>query len=106
MGGTSEREFRQKISKMRENVNKKYQGTKKEFINLGKAKANLLKKTEEDRNKIVRDLDKMERKIYGSKDLAPESKRRLYAETNSLKLEIQNVYVDLKTRISETLIPA
>ena len=106
MGGTSEREFRQKISKMRETVNKKYQGTKKEFINLGKAKANLLKKTVEDRNKIVRDLDKMERKIYGSKDLAPESKRRLYAETNSLKLEIQNVYVDLKTRISETLIPA
>jgi hypothetical protein len=106
MGGTSEREFRQKISKMRENVNKKYQGTKKEFINLGKAKVNLLKKTEEDRNKIVRNLDKMERKIYGSKDLAPESKRRLYAETNSLKLEIQNVYVDLKTRISETLIPA
>jgi hypothetical protein len=106
MGGTSEREFRHKITKMRENVNKKCQGTKKEFINLEKTKANLLKKTEEDRNKIVRELDKMERKIYGSKDLAPESKRRLNAETNSLKLEIQNVYVDLKIRISETLIPA
>jgi hypothetical protein len=106
MGGTSEREFRQKITKMREEMSKKSQGTKKEFINLEKTKVNLLKKTEEDRQKIVRDLDKMERKIYSSKDLAPESKRRLYAETNSLKLEIQNVYVDLKTRISETLIPA
>jgi hypothetical protein len=106
MGGTSEREFRQKMNKMREKVNKKSQGTKKEFINLEKTKVNLLKRTEEDRHKIVRELDKMERKIYGSKDLAPESKRRLYAETNSLKLEIQNVYVDLKTRISETLIPA
>jgi hypothetical protein len=106
MGSTSEREFRQKINKMRENVNKKSQSTKKEFNNLEKTKVHLLKKTEEDRHKIVRELDKMERKIYSSKDLAPESKRRLYAETNSLKLEIQNVYVDLKTRISETLIPA
>jgi hypothetical protein len=106
MGGTSEREFRQKITKMRENVNKKYQWTKKEFVNLERTKVNLLKKTEEDRQKIVHELDKMERKIYGSKDLAPESKRRLYAENNSLKLEIQNVYVDLKTKISETLIPA
>ena len=106
MGGTSEREFMQKIGKMREKMNKKSSNVKKEFTKLEKTKVKLLKKTEEDRHNIERELDKMEGKIYGSKDLAPESKRRLCAETSSLKAEITHVYFDLKTRIAETVIPA
>ncbi len=106
MGNTSEREFVKKISKMREKMNKKSSGIKKEFTNLEKTKANLLKKTEEDRHKVECELEKMESKIYRSKDLAPESKRRLYVETNSLKSETKDVYFDLKTRIAETFIPA
>ncbi len=91
---------------MREKMNKKSHGIKKEFTNLEKTKANLLKKTEEDRHNIERELEKIESKIYRSKDLAPESKRRLYEETNSLKSETKDNYIDLKTRIAETFIPA
>jgi hypothetical protein len=106
MGSTSEREFMQKIGKIQEKMNKKSRDVKKEFSKLEKTKANLLKKTEEDRHKIERELDKMIGKIHGSKDLAPESKRRLYAETSSLKSDIKDIYFDLKTRIAETFIPA
>lgn len=105
MGGTSEREFMQKIAKMRKKTNKKSSGIKKEFTKLEKTKVSLLKKTEDERHKIERELGKMEGKINGSKDLAPESKRRLYEETNSLKFEIKDIYYDLKTRILETVIP-
>jgi hypothetical protein len=106
MGSTSEREFMKKIIKMREKMNKKSHGIKKEFTKLEKTKANLLKKTEEDRHNIENELEKTENKIYRSKDLAPESKRRLYAETGSLKSETKDIYIDLKTRIIETFIPA
>ena len=106
MGSTSEREFIKKINKMREKMNKKSRGIEKEFTQLEKTKATLLKKTEEDRHNIEYELEKMENKICRSKDLAPESKRRLYTETGSLKSETKDVYFDLKTRIAETFIPA
>ena len=106
MGGTSEREFKQKIAKMREKMGKNSSNIKKEFTKLEKTKVSLLKKTEEDRHNVERDIDKMDRKIQGSKDLAPESKRRLNTETSSLKAEIKEIYFDLKTRIAETVIPA
>jgi hypothetical protein len=106
MGGTSEREYMQKIGKMREHLSKKSSGVKKEFSKLEKTKVNLLKKTEENRHNIARELDKMEGKVNGSKDLAPESKRRLIAEISLLKTEIHETYFDLKTRIAETVIPA
>jgi len=106
MGGTSEREFIKKIIKIREKMNKKSSGVKKEFTKLEKTKVNLLKKTEEERHNIERELDKIEGKIHGSKDLAPESKTRLCEETISLKVEITHIYFDLKTRIMDTVIPA
>ena len=106
MGGTSEREFMQKIAKMRGKMGKNSTKIKKEFTKLEKTKVNLLKKTEEDRHNAEREMDKMEHKIICSKDLAPESKRRLNTETSSLKAEIRETYFDLKTRIAETVIPA
>lgn len=106
MGKTSEREFMKKIGKIREKMNKKAHNIKKEFNKLEKTKTNLLKKTQEDGHNIERELEKIEKKIYRSKDLAPESKRRLNAETSSLKMDTKDVYFDLKTRIAETFIPA
>lgn len=106
MGGTSEREFIQKIAKIREKMGKNSSNIKKEFTKLEKTKVNLLKKTEEDRHNVESEIDKMEHKINGSKDLAPESKRRLNTETSSLKAEIKEIYFDLKIRIAETVIPA
>jgi hypothetical protein len=87
-------------------MNKKAHDVKKEFNKLEKIKANLLKKTEADRHKLERELDKMESEINRSKDLAPESKMRLNAESSAVKSEINNTYFDLKTRIAETYIPA
>jgi hypothetical protein len=106
LGNTSEREFMKKINKMREKMNKKSHSIKKEFTKLEKTKANLLKKTEDDNYNIERELEKIEKKIYRSKDLAPESKRRLNVETSSLKMDTKDIYFDLKTRIAETFIPA
>ena len=106
MGGTSEREFMQKIVKMRGKMGKNSSNIKKEFTKLEKTKVNLLKKTEEDRHNVEREIDRIEHKINGSKDLAPESKRRLNAELCSLNAEIRETYFDLKTRIAETVIPA
>jgi RNA-binding protein YhbY len=106
MGGTSEREFMQKIEKMRGKMGKNSTKIKKEFTKLEMIKVNLLKKTEEDRHNGEREIDKMQHKIKSSKDLAPESKRRLNTETSSLKVEIRETHFDLKTRIAETVIPA
>ena len=106
MGSTSEREYVQKIEKMRKKMSKKSDNIKKEFTKLEKTKVNLLKKNEENRHDIERKLVNMQSKINGSKDLAPESKRRLFTEISSLKSEITQIYYDLKTRIAETIIPA
>jgi hypothetical protein len=106
MGGTSEREYIQKIEKMRRKMSRKSGGVTKEFTKLEKTKVNLLKKNEENRQDIDRNLEKMKGKISGSKDLAPESKARLFAEIRSLQSEINQIYFDLKTRIAETVIPA
>jgi hypothetical protein len=48
----------------------------------------------------------MEKNITKSKDLAPESKKRLRSEIVVLRNEIKEEYVELKTQISQTLIPA
>ena len=69
-------------------------------------KVKALKKTEETRRSTEHDIDKIERKITKSKDLAPESKERLRSEIVILRNEIKENYVELKTQISETLIPA
>ena len=106
MGGTSEREYLEKLSKMRDNISKKACDVRNEFAKLEKTKVNLLKKTEENRHNIEREIDKLEQQIAKSKDLVPESKRRLSTETIALKREIEETYFDLRTRIAEAMIPA
>lgn len=106
MGGTSEREYMEKLTKTRENMSKKARDVKNEFAKLEKTKVNLLKKTEETRHNIEHDIDKINDKIAKSKDLVPESKRRLSTEILTLKREIEETYFDLKTRIAEAMVPA
>ena len=69
-------------------------------------KVEALKKSEEARRSAEKDIDKMEGKITKSKDLAPESKKRLRSEILVLRNEIKQEYVELKTQISKALIPA
>jgi predicted nucleic acid-binding Zn-ribbon protein len=106
MGGTSEREYMEKLSKMRDNMNKKASDVRKEFTKLEKAKVNLLKKTEDTRHNIEHEIGKLQQKMAKSRDLVSESKRRLSTETVNLKREIEETYFDLRTRIAEAMVPA
>lgn len=106
MGGTSEREYTEKLNKISEKLNKRAKDIRKEFTKIEKMKVEALKKSEEARRSAQRDIDRIDEKILKSKDLAPESKKRLRSEIMVLKSEIKEEYVELKTQISKTLIPA
>ncbi|MCW4052161.1 MAG: hypothetical protein NWE78_02990 [Candidatus Bathyarchaeota archaeon] len=105
MGGPSEREYSEKLNKITETINKRAKSIRKDFEKLEKMKVSALKKTEEIRSSADRDVDRIEKDIIKSKDLAPESKQRLYSEILLLKDRVREQYSQLRTRISETMIP-
>jgi hypothetical protein len=70
-----------------------------------KLKAESLMKTDEMRRFSEQDLEKLEREIIKDIDLAPESRQRLTAELSIAKNEIMQKYTELKTRISEAIVP-
>jgi hypothetical protein len=80
MGGTSEREFLDKVSNIQGKLNKKAADVKSDFAKMQKLKADSLKKTEEMMQSAEHDLEKLEHEILKSKDLVAESKPRLYTE--------------------------
>jgi uncharacterized protein YoxC len=94
----------EKFGKLKEKVNKKLGDVKKEFEKIEKAKVDLLKKTKEMRHDAEREVSKMENEIAKSKDLAPESKRRLRLEIDSLKSEILKRCSELEERIAEAIV--
>jgi len=104
LGGPSEREYLEKFGKLKEKVNKKLSDAKKQFEKIEKAKVDLLKKTKEMRHDAEREVSKMENEIAKSKDLAPESKRRLRLEIDSLKSEILKRCSELEERIAEAIV--
>lgn len=103
MGGPSEREYREKLEKIKQKVDKKAKDIKNEFEKIEKAKVELLKKTKEMKHDAERELVKIEDDVTKSKDLAPESKSRLRLEIDGLKSEVRRRYSDLETRITEAL---
>jgi hypothetical protein len=105
MGGTSEREFMEKIRKVREKSSKTADDVRNDFAKMEKLKAESLKKTEEMRRFSEQDLDKLDREIVKDNDLAPESKQRLGVEITSAKNDIQQKYIELKTRIQKAIVP-
>jgi gas vesicle protein len=105
MGGPSEREHMEKMRKIREKIIKTEAEISSSFTKLEKLKLEALKKTEELKESVDKDLDKIERDIIKSEDLASESKQRLHSEITTLKNEILQKYASLKTRISETIVP-
>ena len=105
MGGFSEREYKEKLIKLREKLYDKIKDVRKEFSKIEKIKVNALKKNDDIKRSLDHDVDKIGKDIIKSKDLAPESKERLRVEIESLKKEIEEKYKELKARISETLIP-
>jgi hypothetical protein len=105
MGGTSEREFMEKIRKVREKSSKTADDVRNDFAKMEKLKAESLKKTEEMRRTSEQDLEKLEREIVKDKDLAPESRQRLTVELSIAKNETEQEYTQLKTRISRAIVP-
>jgi hypothetical protein len=105
MGNLSEREYGNKLNKIKEKMNKKAKDVKNEFAKIEKIKVDLLKKTEEMRHNAEHEIDKMQGDITKSKDLAPESKRRLQSESAAIKSEIHEEYSLLRTRIAEAIVP-
>ncbi|MDH5788037.1 MAG: hypothetical protein OEZ40_07095 [Candidatus Bathyarchaeota archaeon] len=105
VGGPSEADYKEKLNKTRENMYKKINDVRKEFAEIEKIKVDALKKIDESRRSAENDLHKIEEDIVKSKDLAPESKRRLRSEIDTLKREVEDKHVELRTRISETMIP-
>jgi len=106
MGGPSERENKENLNKIREKTYKKIADIRNEFAKIEKIKVESLKKTEEIRRSAEQDVSKMEEDIVKSKDLAPESKTRLRSEIAVVKKEIEDKCTELRTRISEAMIPA
>jgi SMC interacting uncharacterized protein involved in chromosome segregation len=106
MGTLTEHGCKEKLDKAREKLNSRMKDIRSEFAKLEKTKTDLLRKTEEARYAIEHEMDNLDKEVAKSKDLAPESKRRLDTEIELLKGEIQQKYLDLKTRIAETIIPA
>ncbi|MGB9684236.1 MAG: hypothetical protein ACPL1Z_04815 [Candidatus Bathyarchaeales archaeon] len=106
MGGPSEREYREKLDKIKENLTKKVKDVKSQFEKIEKARVDLLKKTKEMKHNAEKEILKMEEDIAKSKDLAPESKRRLRSEIDFLKSEVRRQYSEWETRIAEAAMPA
>jgi uncharacterized protein YoxC len=106
LGGPSEREYAEKLGKIKQKLNQKVGDVKKQFEKIEKAKVDLLKKTKEMKHDVEREVLKMENDIIKSKDLAPESKRRLRLEIDVIKSEVRERYVELETQIAEAIAPA
>ena len=105
MGGTSEREYIEKISKIKEKILKTEKDIKNDFTKIEKIKLDTLKKNEEMRRSAENDLEKVEKDILKSKDLTTESRQRLNSEIAVLKSEIGQRYTELKTQISKAIEP-
>jgi len=95
----------EKIRKVREKSSKIAADVRNDFAKMEKLKAESLKKTEEMRRFSEQDLDKVDREVVKDNDLAPESRQRLTGEITSAKNEIQQKYTELKSRISEAIVP-
>lgn len=103
MGESSEHEYRKKLNKIRENVNKRAKDIREHFAKIEKVKVDALKRTEEMRRSAEHDIAKLEGNISKS-DLTEETKKKLNSEITLLKHEIENRATDLRARISETVI--
>ncbi len=105
MGGTSEREFSERIVATKEKASKTINDIRNDLTKMEKLKADALKKVEEMRRSSEEKLEKLERETAKSKDLATESRNRINADLEQAKRDIQQKYADMKARISAAIIP-
>ncbi|MBS7647555.1 MAG: hypothetical protein QXQ64_06010 [Candidatus Bathyarchaeia archaeon] len=100
MGGPSEREYREKLDRIKQKLEKKVKDVKSQVEKIEKAKVDLLKKVKEMKHDAEREISKIEEEISKSKDLAPESKSRLRIEIDAVKNEARRRYSELEAIIT------
>jgi hypothetical protein len=105
MGGSTEREFMEKLAKIKEKSIKTAKEIKSDFAKIEEIKAEALRKTEEMRRTSEHVVETVEEEMAKTKDLAPESKQRLSAEIKNVKSDILEKYSELKARISKAIMP-
>lgn len=105
MSEAFEHEFRKKMNKVRENMNKKMNEAREYFAKIEKVKVDALKKTEEMRRSTEEEILKMEGEIAQSADLSPETKEKLSTEITILKDENEKRAAELRTKISQVTVP-
>jgi len=105
LGGTSEREFLEKVIEAKQNASKAVNDIRNDFAKMEKLKADSLKKIEEMRRSAEEKLEKLEVKAAKSEDIVTESRRRINMEIMQAKNEILQKYDEIKTRISASILP-
>jgi hypothetical protein len=105
VGGTSEREFIEKIVQTKKKASERVTEVRNDFAKMQKLKADALKKVEEMRRSAEANLEKLEQKAAKEKDLVPESRHRITVEIVQAKKEIQQKYDETKSRISGSIVP-
>ena len=106
MGGPSERQLKERLNSIKERTGRREKDVQKDFTKIEKMKVDALKKAEDMRQTAYKDINKIEKNVIQSKDLAPESKDRLRIEIAQIRDEIEDKHARLRTKISETMIPA
>jgi len=105
MGGTSEREYNEKLDEIRKKLSKRTKDVRDDTIKIEKVKVDALAKIEDMRRSADKEANKIEENIVKSKDLAPESKQRLNLELTNVRNEIEDNYAKLRRQIAESIVP-
>ncbi|MCW3982180.1 MAG: hypothetical protein NWE81_03615 [Candidatus Bathyarchaeota archaeon] len=105
MGGTSEREYNEKLDEIRKKLSKRAKDVRDDAVKIEKVKIDALAKIEDMRRSADKEANKIEEKIVKSKDLAPESKQRLNLELTNVRNEIEDNYAKLRRQIAESIVP-
>ncbi len=105
MGGTSEREYTEKLKNIRDRIGKRAKEIRDDSTKIEKIKMDALDKIEDMRRSADKETNKIEENILKSKDLAPESKQRLNSELTIVRNEIENNYARLRRQVAESIVP-
>jgi len=101
--GNSEKEYSEKISKIKLNSSEKVTDTLDIFGKMQKLKSEYLKRTEEMMTNATNEFEKLERDMSKNKDLSTESRNRLNEEIGIARSQVRVKYDDLKTRMSQQI---
>jgi hypothetical protein len=97
----SEREFSEKIAKIKLKSSEKVTEILEHFGKAQKMKAESLKKNEEMMTSAASDLEKLERDMAKKEELSSESKNTLNNEITATRNQIKQKYDELRSRISD-----